>query len=134
MQPPKPIPGKVSRDEILMGREREVPLSKEQEDNLSKLLIAVNKFRNIYGKPLKVSSGYRPGVYNKAAGGAKKSNHMVCLAVDFADADGSLDSYCLNNLKVLEECGLYLESPEHTLGWTHLQVVPPASGKRVFKP
>ena len=123
-----------SRQECLKGRDSEYPLTPELESNLVNLLISVNKFREIYGKPLLVSSLYRPGVYNKAAGGAKKSNHMVCLAVDFADADGSLDSYCLNNLKVLEECGLYLESPEHTLGWTHLQVVPPASGKRVFKP
>lgn len=125
---------KVTREEILQGRDKEFPLSQEQEANLSKLLAAVNKFRDIYGKPLKVSSGYRPGKYNEAAGGAKKSNHMQCLAVDFVDVDGSLDAYCLANLKVLEECGLYLESPEHTPSWCHLQAIAPRSGNRVFLP
>ena len=141
-QPPAPkqesqvaqLPYKVSRDEVLMGRDKEFPLTPELEANLAKLLPAINKFRDIYGKPLKVSSGYRPGAFNQAAGGAKKSNHMLCLAVDFQDVDGSLKLYCSNNLKVLEECGLYLEDPASTPTWVHLQCVPPRSGNRVFKP
>lgn len=125
----------ISRDEVLMGREKQYPLTPEMETNLAKLLVALNKFRTIYGKPLIVTSGYRPAAINATiANAAKKSNHMVCLACDFADANGALDKYCMENLNVLEECGLWLENPESTPTWCHLQCVPPKSGNRVFKP
>lgn len=125
----------ISKAEILMGRDVKYPLDQEQLDNLNKLLVAVNKFRTYYGKPMTVSSGYRPAEINaKVKGAAKKSNHMKCLAVDFRDSDGAIDKFCMDNLHILEDCGLYLEHPEATPGWCHLQCVPPRSGNRVFKP
>ena len=124
----------ITRNEILMGREKEFPLTAELEKNLEKLLKALNQFREIYGKPMHVSSGYRPGAFNESAGGAKKSNHMICLACDFVDVDSSLDSYCVANQDILEQCGLYLEHPKWTNTWCHLQCVKPASGKRIFVP
>lgn len=122
----------LTREDILMGREVEYPLTPELETNLEKLLIALNKFRAAYGKPLRVTSGYRPGKYNVAAHGAPRSSHLTCQACDFADADGSLDQFCLDNLQLLEDCGLWLESPANTPGWTHLQIRPVSV--RVFKP
>lgn len=125
----------ITRNEILMGREKDAPLTGIMEVNLEKLLRAVNKFRAVYGKPMKVTSGYRPAAINATVpGAAKKSNHMACLAVDFADSDGKLAEYCLNNLKLLEEFGIWLEDPAFTKGWVHMQVVPPRSGNRIFKP
>lgn len=125
----------ITRDEILMGRDKQAPLTGLMEVNLKKLLQAVNKLRAAYNKPMIVSSGYRPAAINATIpGAAKKSNHMACLAVDFADRDGKLAEYCLNNLKLLEEFGLWMEDPAHTKGWVHLQRVPPRSGNRVFKP
>lgn len=117
-----------------MGRDTEFPLSGELEENLTHLLAAVNLFRNTYGKPMVVSSGYRPGSYNTRAGGAAKSAHVTCEAVDFRDRDGSLAEYCLSNLPLLEKCGLYLENPVYTVGWVHLQTRAPKSGSRVFNP
>lgn len=118
-----------------MGRDKQYPLDGIMEANLEKLLRAINKFCAVYGKPLKVTSGYRPAAINATVkGAAKKSNHMACLAVDFADKDGKLAEYCLNNLKLLEEFGLWMEDPAYTKGWVHLQCVPPRSGNRVFKP
>lgn len=125
----------ITRNEILMGREKLSPLDNVLEANLNKLLVAVNKFCAVYSKPLTVTSGYRPPVINATIkGAAKKSNHMICLAVDLADSGGKLAEYCLNNLKLLEECGLWMEDPTATKGWVHLQAVPPRSGNRVFKP
>jgi hypothetical protein len=125
----------ISRSEILMGRDKQYPLNGILEVNLEKLLKAVNKFRAVYGKPMRVSSGYRPAAINATVkGAAKKSNHMKCLAVDFVDRSGKLAEYCLNNLKLLEEFGIWLEDPAFTKGWVHMQVVPPRSGNRVFKP
>ena len=125
----------ITREEILMGRDEQYPLNDEQEANLAKLLESLNKFRSIYGKPMFVSSGYRPANINaNVPGAAKKSNHIVCLACDFADKDGSLDQWCSDNLSVLEDCGLWLESPTHTPGWCHLQAIAPRSNRRVFIP
>ena len=125
----------ISKAEILMGRDKDYPLDAEMQANLQKLLTAVNLFRKHYGKPMTVSSGYRPAAINaKVKGAAKKSNHMRCLAVDFKDTDGLIDKFCMDNLHILEACGLWLEHPEATPNWCHLQCVPPKSGNRVFKP
>jgi uncharacterized protein YcbK (DUF882 family) len=124
----------ISPGEILNGREVANPLTPEMKVNLDKLLVAVNKMRAYWGKPLIVTSGYRPPAQNAAVGGAKKSNHMICAAVDFADPDGSLARWLLNDISTLEDCGLYLEDPASTKGWVHVQIYPPASGRRIFKP
>lgn len=124
----------ITKSELLMGRDSHPEYTREISDNVDKLLLCLNKLRTAYGKPMYVSSGFRPSNINKTVGGAKKSNHQKGLACDFKDIDGSLDAWCLNNLDKLEEFGLYLESPDHTVGWCHLQCVPPRSGKRVFIP
>ena len=125
----------ITRDEVLMGRDKQAPLTLEMEANLDKLLKALNEFRAIWGKPMVVSSGYRPPEINAATpGSAKHSNHMICLACDFRDLDGALDDFCSNNTDVLERCGLYLEHPSSTPNWCHLQAISPRSGNRIFKP
>lgn len=120
----------ITRDEILQGRDEEFPLSEEFEQNLQDLLVAVNKLRDLYGKPMFVSSGYRPGHYNTDAGGAKNSTHMICMAVDFQDNDNKLKSWI--TVKVLEDCGLYMEDPKHTSTWLHVQTR--STKNRIFIP
>lgn len=66
--------------------------------------------------------------------GAPKSNHKQGLAVDLYDPDGLIDDWCMKNLDKLEECGIWLEHPSATNGWSHWQCVPVRSGKRVFMP
>lgn len=121
-----------SRRELLMGRDNEYPLSEEQESNLTKLMAAINKLRMAYGKPLRVSSGYRPGHYNKQAKGAKRSAHLTCEAVDFVDTDKQLKDWLVENVQVLVDCGLYMEAAEATPGWCHVQIRP--TKNRIFKP
>jgi len=120
----------ISEDEILMGRDEEYPLSDSLRANLQDLLVAVNKLRTLYGKPMYVSSGYRPGHYNSAAGGAPNSAHCICMAVDFKDADGALKSWI--TIDILEQCGLYQEDPGHTPTWLHVQTRPTVN--RIFMP
>lgn len=120
-----------------MGRDKTYPNDYTQEisDNLDKLLIPLNKFREIYGIAMTIASGWRPpGINANTPGAASHSNHMLGLAADFHDPDGKLDQWCLDNLNVLEDCGLWLESPNSTPNWCHLQCVPPHSGNRVFIP
>lgn len=124
---------KITRKEVLMDREVEFPLTPEMETNVYNLLVALNKLRVDYGKPMVVTSGYRPGHYNTDAGGAKGSAHLTCQACDFADAEGKIDSWCMANLDRLAKYGLWLEAPAYTQGWSHLQIRPIA-GTRVFRP
>ncbi len=117
-----------------MGRDREYPLRQEIKENLDKLLLSVNMLRGLWGKPLIVSSGYRPGRFNIAAGGALDSAHLHCMAVDFKDRDRSLANWLVTRLDVLEACELYMEDPTFTPTWVHVQTRKPASGDRIFKP
>jgi hypothetical protein len=104
------------------------------EQNLIKLMNALNPIREAYGKGLIISSGYRDPGTNERAGGAKKSNHMLCLACDFKDTDGKFGEWCMDNLELLEKHGLYMEAKSATPTWLHLQVVSPRSGNRIFLP
>ena len=125
----KEVRSMVSRDEILMGRDKEFPLTPELEANLSKLLEAVNKLRTLWGEPMYVSSGYRPGHYNTDAKGAKNSAHITCEAIDFRDGDGELDKWVTD--EILEQCGLWREDPDKTIGWMHVDIRPRSN--RTFK-
>lgn len=120
--------------EILMGRDNSEPLTKEMSYNLFNLLPRVNLVRFEYGKPLYVSSGYRPPSINKSVGGSKNSAHLLCEAVDFKDPNGYFAKWCLNNLHILKKAGLYMEDPRWTPGWVHLMSRAPASKSRVFIP
>lgn len=118
----------ITANEILMGRDVAEPLTKEMFYNLLNLLPKINYIRFLYGKPLHVSSGYRPPSINASVGGSKKSAHLLCMAVDFKDPDGSFALWCLNNLPALKKVGLYMEDPRWTMkktnagyaGWVHL--------------
>lgn len=82
-----------------------------------------------------VTSGWRPNAINATiANASATSKHLSCQAIDLGDEDGALDAWCLANLKQLEALGLWLEHPDATPGWCHLQTVPPRSGNRVFRP
>lgn len=95
-------------------------------------------FRDAVGEELadyRISSGWRPPLYNASiANAAKRSHHMTGKAIDIRDLEGVLDDWCMDNLPILEELGLWMEAPAFTKGWCHLQIVPPRSGKRVFNP
>ena len=58
-------------------------------DNLrNKLLPALNKLREAWGGPIKITSGYRSLSLNTAIGGALKSMHMKGLAADLYPGNG----------------------------------------------
>lgn len=65
---------------------------------------------------------------------AMGSSHLYGCAVDIADADGKLKAWCKANQKKLIECGLWMESPEATKTWCHLQSYCPKSMNRIFNP
>lgn len=121
-----------TRTELLHGRDKQFPLTPEMEVNLENLVRAITPIRIAWGQPMIISSGYRPASINASVGGAKLSAHQTCQAVDIVDKDGKLAEWLLNNLTLLEDCGIFMESPKFTKGWVHLQTRPTRS--RVFIP
>lgn len=85
-----------------------------------------------FGASRKITSGFRDADSNKRVGGATHSAHIEGKAVDLTDPDGRLAIFCLRNQALLANLGLWLEDPQHTRGWVHLQTRPVAA--RVFRP
>jgi len=133
----------ISLNELLSGQCTFNECTDEQKKNLTILLEKVNKVRLAYGKPMIVTSGLRTtkhhldiyarkGVYPPKV--PMKSNHLFGKAVDFADGNGELKKWVLNNMKVMEDAGLWMEDFSATKTWLHVQITPPKSGNRFFKP
>jgi hypothetical protein len=114
---------------------RKRPLNPLQTAAIEDLVPRVNNLLNAFGESRSVTSGFR-SKEDQARINPKvtASAHMTGQAVDLEDNDGRLDAFCLNHLELLRELGLYLESPERTARWTHLQTRPPKSGHIVFQP
>lgn len=127
----------ITKDELLQGRNETFKdeYTDAIDDNIDNLLVAINKVRAAYGKPMRVTSGWRPASINgMIKGAAPKSNHIIGCAVDIYDGNGELMKWCLQNLQVIADAGLYLEDFRWTVNWTHFQTVKSKSGKRIFVP
>ena len=133
-------------DDYWMGRNQIYPnaLTPEIVRNATHLLrkvnglIAIMHEVNIDIHPTNrspISSGWRPPEVNAATpNAATRSKHMTGDAVDLYDPDGEIDGWCMDHLDVLSEIGLWMEHPAATKGWSHLQQIPPRSGRRIFYP
>jgi hypothetical protein len=124
----------ISLEEVV-GSYPKDDISPMMRANLSKLLDALNKFRQAYGKPMVVSSGLRTEAQNaKLSNSGKKSAHLTGEACDFRDPDGAIKLFVLGKPQILVDCDLYMEHPEATPTWIHLGVRRPPSGNRIFRP
>lgn len=75
-----------SAKEVLIARKVGVVSRPPPEDWWPRIIGALEigeMLRTICGHPLIVGNGYRPGPVNKAAGGAKNSQHLYFRAMDF---------------------------------------------------
>lgn len=68
------------------------------------LTTALNKIGAHYGKPVRVTSGYRSKKYNAGVKGAKHSAHMSCAAADIA-VDGVSKESLRKYVRTLPEVG-----------------------------
>lgn len=103
--------------------------------NLEDLIRKINALG--YKPPMKATSCLRSikdqqRINPKAMG----SSHLYGCAVDISDLDGSLDLWLQTSAgqEALIRCGLWMEHPESTPGWSHLQSYAPKSMNRIFKP
>lgn len=120
---------------------KELPVSNIVESNLLTLQNRLNKLREIWGKPMIVTSGLRSedqqkNLIKSGASTATKSRHLIGAAADISDPEGELKEWLLKpeNGWVLETCQLWCEHWDSTPTWVHFQICPPASGSRWFKP
>jgi len=119
-------------------RAKSLELTSQVKDNAQLLLDSVNdllKSLNIDLSKIRVSSGFRPSnVNSKIPNAAKKSLHMTGLAIDIEDNDNSLDKAIQDKPELLKTYQLWLESPEATPKWTHLDKGTRTDReKRIFK-
>jgi uncharacterized protein YcbK (DUF882 family) len=122
----------ITLDEFLMGRDKQYPLTEDQQKNATDILCRVNYLLGWLRTSTRVTSGYRPGHFNRQANGAKNSNHLTCQAVDLADPKGLIGKQLSENKHILEECGLWMENPAKTKGWVHLDTK--MRKNRIFNP
>jgi uncharacterized protein YcbK (DUF882 family) len=133
----------ITIDELLSNQASFDSLDKKVQDNLKELHKRINIVRLAYGKPMIVTSGLRTlkhhleiyarkGIYPPKV--PMKSNHLSGRAVDFSDSDGKLKAWVKDNIKLMEEIGLWLEDFSATKTWCHFQINPPKSGNRFFLP
>lgn len=74
--------------------------SKEHTSNLMELCAEVlEPLRKLYGKPIRISSGYRSPALNKAVGGSAASHHCEGMAVDIDQGNPAANMAIFNLLK-----------------------------------
>jgi len=117
-----------TRDDLLMGRDAQYPLSDHLDANALDLTDASNAFGGAYfadtGRQLHIGNAYRPGHYNVQAGGAKRSAHLYCMAIDWQDRDGAVDAWVAAHLPEVLEMGFVgIEHPDNTPGWCHMDMM-----------
>ena len=94
--------------------------NKEQEDNLTALVAAIlDPLRAKYGKPIRISSGYRNTAVNAAVGGVSNSQHTKGEAADI-DTGSKTENRKL--AKLIVEMGLPIDQliDENNFAWVHV--------------
>ena len=93
-------------------------------DNLTALVDNVlDPLREAWGKPIKVNSGYRCRVLNKAVGGVPASQHMLGQAADITSGSQEANRELYSLLKRLN---LPVDQAinEHDFRWLHISYGP----------
>lgn len=61
--------------------------------NILSMAIELDKIREAWGKPIRVTSWYRPVAINRAIGGASRSQHILGRGVDICPVDGDIVAF-----------------------------------------
>lgn len=93
--------------------------SKDELTNLEYLVNNVlDKVREIYGKPIKVNSGYRSKLVNKKVGGASNSQHTKGEAVDITGGNKTENKMIYEIIKNLGKYDQLIN--EYDYSWIHI--------------
>ncbi len=118
------------------GAGHEAELTDELRANAQVIVDKANQLLAAFGEERGQRSGWRPQSVNDATpNAAHHSRHITCEAIDLDDEDRRLQEWCAADKGAnLVPLGLYMEHPIATPDWTHVQIVPPSTGMRVFYP
>ena len=126
----------ITLQQYLMGRDEAYPdefnyeILKNANETIRKVNELLSIDTNFYAS---VRSGWRPVEVNAVTPGASPhSKHITAQAIDLADTNRQLTGFCQKYLSRLSDLGLWMEAPECTPTWIHLQTVAPASGAPSF--
>lgn len=76
--------------------------SVEVQQNIEELLEVLDDLREFYGKPIKITSGYRCAELNKLVGGSPTSAHVIGYAADLQPVQGSFEEFKAEVLRWLD--------------------------------
>ena len=129
----------ITEQEILKGE----VCPPEYKENLKELLVKLNKLRDLWAKPMSITSGFRSWETHLRVYRDKgitdlskipsKSKHLYCQAADISDPNFELTKFCKEHTKEMEEIGIWFED-DMSVKRLHIQSVPPKSNSRWFKP
>ena len=94
----------------------------EQAGNIQRLIVEVlDPLREAYGKPIRVTSGFRSPELNKAVGGSRTSDHMTGCAADIVGTPNT-KSENKKLLELVQELGLSYDQliDEKGFRWVHV--------------
>ena len=77
--------------------------SAEVEQNIEELLGVLDGLREHYGKPIKITSGFRCAKLNKLVGGSPTSADVIGYAADLQPVQGSFEEFKASVLKWLKK-------------------------------
>lgn len=123
--------------DYLKGRDKEYPadFTPEIVKHATVVLERANTLLGAAQLQRGCNSGWRPYTLQmKVNPKAPNSKHITGDAIDIEDADGKLKEWLMFNQDILEKLDLYMEHPDSTPTWVHVQIVPPRSKNRVFRP
>jgi uncharacterized protein YcbK (DUF882 family) len=128
----------ISMSEILKNVDFN-SLPQDHKNNLHILLDRINQIRDLYGKPMIITSGYRSHddqirIYaQKGITDISKipmgSCHLKAAACDVSDQNQEFQKWCLDHVSELENIGVWFEDFSKTKNWAHVQILPYASWK-----
>lgn len=117
-------------EELTHTSHRELDNTPNEEQIESLRLLCENilqPVRNHFGKPVKISSGFRSPAVNQAAGGSVNSDHCKGQACDF-EIDGvpnpELAEWIENNLKYTQLILEFYTQGQPNSGWIHTSFNP----------
>jgi putative chitinase len=91
--PSKKISKYFTVRDVTKGDPRRVPKSSQVINNILKLASKLDEVREDWGKPIGVTSWYRPEPINRSVGGARNSQHITGSAADIYPIGGDIFAF-----------------------------------------
>lgn len=114
-----------------VGAENEPAL--DHIENLTRLVIdLLQPLRNLYGKPIKVNSGFRSQAVNKKVGGSPSSQHLKGEAVDISGYDNALLFKLIHDKFIFDQL-IWEGGNDDQPAWVHVSYKSQGNREEVLK-